>query len=160
WGDTFDRQLADIFEVQSEWAQQITGALKLALSTEEKERVEKKASDDGEAYNMDLLGRFHANKWAEADVLKGIDYFQSAIAKAPAYAVAYAGLADAYELVSIGFSPKPPGEYLTQAKAVALKALEMDDSLAEAHTSLAYARWLGDLDWVGAEREFKRALEL
>jgi eukaryotic-like serine/threonine-protein kinase len=160
WGDTFDRQLADIFEVQSEVAQQITGALKLALSPEEKERVEKKATGDVEAYNNVLLGRFHANKWAEADVLKGIEYFQAAIAKDPGYAVAYAGLADAYELLSIGFSSKPPAEYLTQAKGMALKALEMDDSLAEAHTALAYARWLGDLDWVGAEKEFKRALEL
>jgi eukaryotic-like serine/threonine-protein kinase len=160
WGDTFDRQLADIFEVQSEVAQQITGALKLALSPEEKERVEKKATGDVDAYNMYLLGRFHANKWAEADVLKGTEYFQAAIAKDPGYAVAYAGLADAYELLSIGFSSKPPAEYLTLAKGMALKALEMDDSLAEAHTSLAYARWLGDLDWVGAEKEFKRALEL
>ena len=74
--------------------------------------------------------------------------------------MAYAGLADAYELLSIGFSSKPPAEYLAQAKSMALKALEMDDTLAEAHTSLAYARWLGDLDWPGAEREFKRALEL
>ena len=160
WGDTFDRQLADIFEVQSEVAQQITGALKLALSPEEKERVEKKATGDVDAYNNVLLGRFHANKWAEADVMKGIEYYQAAIAKDPGYAVAYAGLADAYELLSIGFSSKPPAEYLTQAKGMALKALEMDDSLAEAHTSLAYARWLGDLDWVGAEKEFKRALEL
>ena len=91
---------------------------------------------------------------------KAIECFQGAIAKDPGYAVAYAGLADAYELLSIGFSSKPPVEYLAQAKAMALKALEMDDSLAEAHTSLAYARWLGDLDWSGAEREFKRALEL
>jgi serine/threonine-protein kinase len=160
WGDTFDRQLADIFEVQSEVAQQITGALKLALSPEEKERVEKKATGDVDAYNMYLLGRFHANKWAEADVMKGVEYFQNAIARDPGYAVAYAGLADAYELLSIGFSSKPPAEYLAEAKGNALKALEMDDSLAEAHTSLAYARWLGDLDWVGAEKEFKRALEL
>ena len=160
WGETFDRQLSDIFEVQSEVAQQITGALSLALSPEEKQRVEKKATGDVDAYNMYLLGRFHANKWAEADVLKGIEYFQNAIAKDPGYAVAYAGLADAYELLSIGFSSKPPAEYLAQAKTMALKALEMDDSLAEAHTSLAYARWLGDLDWTGAERGFKRALEL
>jgi tetratricopeptide (TPR) repeat protein len=146
--------------VQSEVAQQITGALSLALSPEEKSRVEKKATGDVDAYNMYLLGRFHANKWAEADVLKGIEYFQNAIAKDPAYAVAYAGLADAYELLSIGFSSKPPAEYLAMAKTMALKALEMDDSLAEAHTSLAYARWLGDLDWTGAEREFKRALDL
>jgi len=160
WGETFDRQLSDIFEVQSEVAQQITGALSVALSPEEKSRVEKKATGDVDAYNMYLLGRFHANKWAEADVMKGIEYFQNAIAKDPAYAVAYAGLADAYELLSIGFSSKPPAEYLALAKTNALKALEMDDSLAEAHTSLAYARWLGDLDWTGAEREFKRALEL
>ena len=160
WGDTFDRQLTDIFEVQSEVAQQITGALSVALSPEEKKRVEKKATEDADAYNLYLLGRFHANKWSEADVLKGIECFQGAIAKDPGYAVAYAGLADAYELLSIGFSSKPPAEYLAQAKAMALKALEMDDSLAEAHTSLAYARWLGDLDWAGAERGFKRAIEL
>jgi TolB-like protein/tetratricopeptide (TPR) repeat protein len=160
WGDTFDRQLTDIFEVQSEVAQQITGALSLALSPEEKQRVEKKATSDVDAYNLYLLGRFHMNKWAEADVLKGIECFQGAIAKDPSYAVAYAGLADAYELLSIGFSSKPPVEYLALAKGMALKALEMDDTLAEAHTSLAYARWLGDLDWPGAERGFKRALEL
>jgi serine/threonine-protein kinase len=160
WGDTFDRQLSDIFEVQSEVAQQITGALSLALSPEEKKRVEKKATTDADAYNLYLLGRFHANKWSEADVQKGIEYYQLAIVKDPAYGVAYAGLADAYELLSIGFSSKPPVEHLAQAKAMALKALDMDDSLAEAHTSLAYARWLGDLDWSGAEREFKRAIEL
>ena len=160
WGDTFDRQLTDIFEVQSEVAQQITGALSVALSPEEKQRVEKKATSNVDAYNLYLLGRFHVNKWSEADVLKGIECFQEAIAKDPSYAVAYAGLADAYEVLSIGFSSKPPVEYLAQAKAVALKALEMDDSLAEAHTSLSYARWLGDLDWAGAERGFKRALEL
>ena len=160
WGDTFDRKLDDIFEVQSEVAQQITGALSVALSPEEKERVEKKATGDADAYNLYLLGRFQTNKWSEADVQKGIEFFQQAVAKDPGYAVAYAGLADAYELLSIGFSSKPPVEYLAQAKVMALKALEMDDTLAEAHTSLAYARWLGDLDWSGAEREFKRALEL
>ncbi|HEX6103945.1 MAG TPA: protein kinase, partial [Gemmatimonadales bacterium] len=160
WGETFDRQLSDIFEVQSEVAQQITGALSVALSPEEKQRVEKKATDSAEAYNMYLLGRFHANKWSGPDVEKGIEYYQLAIAKDPGYAVAYAGLADAYELLSIGFGSKSPVEYLAQAKAMALKALEMDDTLAEAHTSLAYARWLADLDWSGAEREFKRALEL
>jgi TolB-like protein len=160
WGDTFDRQLTDVFEVQSEVAQQITGALSLALSPEEKQRVEKKPTNDADAYNLYLLGRFHANKWSEADVQKAVECFQGAIAKDPGYAVAYAGLADAYELLSIGFSSKPPVEYLALAKAMALKALEMDDTLAEAHTSLAYARWLGDLDWSGAEREFKRALEL
>jgi len=160
WGETFDRQLTDVFEVQSEVAQQITGALAVTLSPEEKQRVEKKATGDAEAYNLYLLGRFHANKWSEANVQKGIEYYQEAIGKDPHYAVAYAGMADALELLSIGFGSKPPIEYLAQAKAMALKALEMDDTLAEAHTSLAYARWLGDLDWVGAEREFKRALEL
>jgi len=160
WGETFDRQLTDIFEVQSEVAQQITGALSLALSPEEKQRVEKMATADAEAYNMYLLGRYHLNKWSGAEIQKAIEHFQEAIDKDPNFAVAYAGQADAYELLSIGFGSKAPVEYLAQAKMMALKALEMDDSLAEAHTSLAYARWLGDLDWIGAEREFKRALEL
>ncbi len=160
WGETFDRQLSDIFEVQSEVAQQITGALSVALSPDEKQRVEKKATGDADAYNLYLLGRFHANKWSGADVQKGIEYFQLAIARDPGYAAAYAGLADAYELLSIGFGSQPPAEYLAQAKAMAEKALELDNGLAEAHTSLAYARWLGDLDWTGAEREFKHALEL
>jgi len=160
WGETFDRQLSDVFEVQSEVAQQITGALSLALSAEEKKRVEKKETGDAEAYNLYLLGRYHLNKWSEVNVEKAIEYFQQAISKDPAYALAYAGQADAYELLSIGLSSKPALENLAQAKAMALKALEMDDTLAEAHTSLAYARWLGDLDWPTAEREFKRALEL
>jgi serine/threonine-protein kinase len=160
WGDTFDRQLTDIFEVQSEVAHQITGALSVALSPEEKQRVEKKATENMDAYNLYLLGRFHVNKWSEADVLKGVECFEGAIAKDSGYAVAYAGLADAYELLAIGLGSKPPVECLTQAKMMALKALGMDETLAEAHTSLAYARWLGDLDWPTAEREFKRALEL
>jgi serine/threonine-protein kinase len=160
WGETFDRQLADVFEVQSEVAQQITGALAATLSPEEKKRLDAKPTESAEAYNLCLLGRFHANKWAEADVQKGIEFFLQALEKDPSYGVAYAGLADAYELLSIGFSSKPPAEYLAQAKTMALKALELDNTLAEAHTSLAYARWLGDLDWSGAEREFKRALEL
>jgi serine/threonine-protein kinase len=160
WGETFDRQLTDVFEVQSEVAQQITGALAVALSPEEKQRVDKKATGDAEAYNHYLLGRFHVNKWSEANVQKAIEEFEAAIAKDPGYALAYAGLADAYELLSIGLSSKPALENLTKAKSMALKALELDESLAEAHTSLAYARWLGDLDWSTAEREFKRALEL
>ncbi len=160
WGETYDRQLLDVFEVQSELAQQIAGALATALSPEEKQRLEKKPTDQAEAYNLYLLGRYHANKWSEAEVQKAIGHFEGAIAKDPGYALAYAGLADAYELLSIGLSSKPATECLAQAKAMALKALELDDTLAEAHTSLAYARWLGDLDWRGAEREFRRALEL
>src|SRR5205823_2050821 len=150
WGETYDRQLLDVFEVQSELAQQIAGALATALSPEEKQRLEKKPTDQAEAYNLYLLGRYHANKWSEAEVQKAIGHFEGAIAKDPGYALAYAGLADAYELLSIGLSSKPATECLAQAKAMALKALELDDTLAEAHTSLAYARWLGDLDWRGA----------
>src|SRR5438034_1341834 len=160
WGETYDRQLLDVFEVQSELAQQIAGALATALSPEEKQRLEKKPTDQAEAYNLYLLGRYHANKWSEAEVQKAIGHFEGAIAKDPGYALAYAGLADAYELLSIGLSSKPATACLAQAKAMALKALELDDTLAEAHTSLAYARWLGDLDWRGADREFRRALEL
>ena len=160
WGETFDRQLTDVFEVQSEVAQQITGALSLALSPEEKKRVEKQATGDAEAYNLYLLGRYQMSKWSEANVQQAIEHFKGAIAKDPGYAIAYAGLADAYELLSIGLGARPALESLAEAKSMALKALEMDDTLAEAHTALAYARWLADLDWSAAEREFKRALDL
>jgi tetratricopeptide (TPR) repeat protein len=160
WGETFDRQLSDVFEVQSEVAQQITDALAVALSPEEKQRVEKKATADAEAYNLYLLGRFHVNKWSEAQVQKAIRYFEDAIARDPSYALAYAGLAEAHEVLGIGLSAKPAMQHLQQAKLMARKALEMDDTLAEALTSLAYARWLGDRDWSTAEREFRSALEL
>src|SRR5213078_5103175 len=97
-----------------------------------------------EAYNLYLLGRYHANKWSEAEVQKAIGHFEGAIAKDPGYALAYAGLADAHELLSIGLSSKPATECLAQAKAMALKALELDDTLAEAgseeHTSELQSR--------------------
>ena len=129
WGETFDRQLTDIFEVQSEVAQQITGALSVALSPEEKQRVEKKATERRRRVQPVSAGPLPRQQVVRGGRPQGHRVLPGAPSpRIPGYAVAYAGLADAYELLSIGFSSKPPVEYLAQAKAMALKALEMDDT--------------------------------
>jgi len=106
-----------------------------------------------------LRGRYHANQTTEAELRKSIEYFQQAIDKDPGYALAYAGLADSYSALGGGWMYLPPTDTLPKAKAAAEKALKLDDTLAEAHAALAYATFF-DWDWPGAEREFKRAIEL
>ena len=142
-------------------AQQITGALSVALSPEEKQRVEKKATERRRRVQPlppRPLPREQVVRGGRAEgdrVLRGrpSPRIPATRSRTPAWPTPTSCSAS-------GSAPSPPVEYLAQAKAMALKALEMDDTLAEAHTSLAYARWLGDLDWPTAEREFKRALEL
>ena len=107
-----------------------------------------------------MRGRYHANQTTAAELQKAIDYFQQAIAKDPAYALAYAGLADAYTALGGGWLYIPPSASFPKAKAAAQKALELDDTLAEAHVALAYALFFADWDWPNTEREFKRAIEL
>jgi tetratricopeptide (TPR) repeat protein len=106
-----------------------------------------------------LKGRYHANQATAAELKKGIEYFQKAIEKDPGYALAYAGLADSYSALGGGWQYLPPSDTLPKAKAAAMKALQLDDTLAEAHAALAYASFF-DWDWSSAEREFKRAIEL
>ena len=159
WGEKFNRRLADIFAVQEEIAQEITEKLRLKLTGEEKKKLQKRHTENTAAYQLYLKGRFHWNKRTPEGFKKGIEYFQQAIEKDPDYALAYAGLADSFNILAT-YSAIPPREFFSQAKAAAMKALAIDDQLAEAHTSLAYTTQLYDWDLSAAEREFKRAIKL
>jgi tetratricopeptide (TPR) repeat protein len=121
--------------------------------------LNKSSATNPDAYQLYLKGRYRANQATEAGLRKGIEYFQQAIDQDPGYALAYAGLADTYSALGGGYIYLPPTDTFPKAKAAALKALQLDDTLAEAHAALAYAEFF-DWDWPSAEREFKRAIEL
>jgi eukaryotic-like serine/threonine-protein kinase len=159
WGEQYDRKTADIFALQGDIAKEITAALRLRLTSEDEKRVTKSYTANPEAYQLYLQGRFWWNKRSEEGFNKGIEYFQQAIAKDPSYALAYTGLADSYSgRADYGFIP--PNEAFPKAKEAALTALKIDDTLAEAHASLALIKTAYDWDWPGAERESQRAIEL
>jgi serine/threonine protein kinase/tetratricopeptide (TPR) repeat protein len=160
WGEQYSRKLADIVSIQQEIATAISGNLRVRLTSEEKTRSAKTYAANPEAYQLYLNGRYHANKGTYDGLMKGTEYFQQAIAKDPNYALAYAGLADSYVQLGGWLNYLPPSEAGPKAKAAAMKALELDDSLAEAHAALASAQYFYGWDWPSAEREFKRAVEL
>lgn len=160
WGEQYNRKVADAASVQQEIATAISGNLRMRLTSEEKTRVSKSSATNPEAYQLYLKGRYHANQTTAAELKKGSDYFRQAIAIDPGYALAYAGLADSYSSLGGGWNYLSPSDSLPKAKAAAQKALELDDTLAEAHAALAYAVFFADWDWPTAEREFKRAIEL
>src|SRR5437867_328248 len=160
WGEQYSRKLADIHSVQQEIATAVSGNLRVRLTSEEKTRLNKSSATNPEAYELYLKGRYHANQTTAAELKKGIEYFQQAIDKDPGYALAYAGLADSYSALGGGWNYLSPSDSFPKAKAAATKALELDDTLAEAHAALAYAVFFADWDWPTAEREFKRAIEL
>jgi adenylate cyclase len=159
WGDTYDRKLTDIFAVESEIAKTIAETLQAKLSGSEKKAMSKKPTANPEAYELYLKGRFFWNKRTGADLRKSIEYFNQAIAKDPNFALAYVGLADSYLLLQ-PYGAASPSESFPQAGAAARKALELDDTLAEAHTSLGQFLLFYDLDFAGSTREFERALAL
>jgi serine/threonine protein kinase/tetratricopeptide (TPR) repeat protein len=159
WGEQYSRKLADITSVQQEIANAVSGNLRGGLTSEDKTRLNKPSTTNAEAYQLYLKGRYHANQATAAELRKGIEYFQQAVEKDPGYALAYAGLADSYSALGGGWQYLPPSDTLPKAKAAAMKALQLDDTLAEAHAALAYAAFF-DWDWSSAEREFKRAIEL
>ena len=161
WGEQYDRKMSDLLATQREIAREIVDKLKLKVSRAEK-GLEKHYTESNEAYQLYLKGRFYWNKRNQEGLEKALQYFQQAIERDPNFALAYSGLADTYNLLG---GPEaggdlPPNEVLPKAKAAALKALEIDDSLAEPHVSLAHTKYFYDRDWDGAEREFKRAIEL
>jgi eukaryotic-like serine/threonine-protein kinase len=159
WGEQYSRKLADIVSIQQEIATAISGNLRIRLTSEEKTRLAKSSAANPEAYQLYLKGRYHANQATAAGLRKGIEYFHQAIDQDPGYALAYAGLADSYSALGGGWMYLPPTDSFPKARAAALKALQLDNTLAEAHTALAYAEFF-DWDWPSAEREFKRAIEL
>src|SRR5438874_3539375 len=159
WADTYDRKLTDIFAVESEIAKTIAETLKARLTGSEKTLITKTPTVNPEAYELYLKGRFFWNKRTGTDLLKSIDYFKQAIEKDQKYALAYAGLADAYVLLP-PYGAASPSESFPQAEAAARKALELDDTLAEAHTSLGQVLLFYDLDFAGSTMEFERALSL
>ncbi len=160
WGEQYKRTLSDITSVQQEIASAISENLRVRLTSEEKTRLIKSSQPKPEAYQLYLKGRYLSNQSTAEGLKKGIEYFQQAIDKDPGYAMAYVGLADSYNWLGGGLSYVPSGETLPKAKAAAMKALELDNTLGEAHAELAYAEWYYDWDWPSTEREFKRAIEL
>ncbi len=159
WGEQYNRQLGSILAVQEGIANEISEKLRLRLTREEKKRLTKQFTGNTSAYQLYLKGRYYWNKRTEEGLKRSIDYFHEAVALDPNYALAYAGLADSYTL-SAAYGKTPQQEAMAKARTAAVKALEIDDTLADAHASLAFVKFRFDWDWLVAEREFKRALEL
>jgi TolB-like protein/Flp pilus assembly protein TadD len=159
WADTFDRKLTDIFQIESEIAKTVAETLQAKLSGSEQHAIATRPTESTEAHQLYLKGRYFWNKRTATDFKTAIGYFQQAIDKDPSFALAYAGLADTYVLMS-GFAAASPKESLPKAKAAALRALELDNTLGEAHASLGQALVAYDFDFAGANREFRRAIEL
>ena len=159
WGSQYNPMVADMTAIQEQISREISEKLRIQLNGEQMHRMmTSRNTDDAQAYQMYLQGRYQWNKRTLDGLQQSLDYFQQAIQRDPRYALAYAGQADAYALLA-DFNVLPTREVLPKLKTAANKALELDDSLAEAHTSLAWAKF-HDWDWAGAEKEFKRAIEL
>jgi serine/threonine protein kinase/Tol biopolymer transport system component/Tfp pilus assembly protein PilF len=158
WGETYSCEPSDILGIEAEIARTISEKLLVRLTSEERKQLTKRYPDNVEAYHAYLKGRYFWNKRSEEGLKKGIEHFQHAIDEDPGYAAAFAGVSDCYTILVVryGLASK---EGIPKAKAAAMKALEIDETLAEAHTSLAHAL-LHNWEWDKAEREFKRAVEL
>ncbi|MEW6737955.1 MAG: winged helix-turn-helix domain-containing protein, partial [Acidobacteriota bacterium] len=159
WADRFDEKFTNIFAVQDAISERVAQGMMLKLSGEEKKRLIKRYTENSEAYRAYLKGRFFWSKRTVQGLQKGVEYFQQAIEIDPSYALAYAGLADSYTLLGV-YIALSPNDTFPKAKAAVQKALEIDDSLAEAHASLGAINLFYEWDWQGAEQEFKRAAEL
>jgi TolB-like protein/Flp pilus assembly protein TadD len=159
WADTYDRKLIDIFAVESEIAKTIAETLQAKLTGSEKTAMSKKPTANPEAYELYLKGRFFWNKRTAADLRRSIDYFNQAIAKDPNYALAYAGLAQAWKLLP-AFNGGAPQDCFPQAESAARKALALDDTLSDAHAALASLKGLNGFDYAGAVTEYERTIQL
>jgi tetratricopeptide (TPR) repeat protein len=158
WARSYERDLKDLLTLQGEIARAVAGEIRVALSPQEEAVLAKAQPVDPEVHESYLRGRLHVSKGTESGITEGIKHFEQALARDPTYARAYAGLADAYFLLSDTY--RAPVEVLPKAKAAAIKALDLDQSLAEAHTSLGLVHLFRDWDWKAAESQFQRAVEL
>ena len=157
WSETYERELKDVFAVQDEISRAIVNTLQVKLAT--RIRQPNALPESVETYELYLQGRYHWSRWRTEGAEQAIHFFQAAIQKDPNYAAAYAGLAESYCWLGF-FGALPPNEAMPKARQAAQKAIELDDSLAAAHSALAYVKTLNEFDWPGAEREFKRAIQL
>ena len=159
WGKQYNQKFSDIFQVQTDISNQIMQEMRVSLTGKQKEQMQKNYTENVEAYRLYLKGRFYLNRRNEESFLRAVDSFQQAIQIDPEYALAYAGLADCYSLLSNwGFLPANEG--YPKAKAAALKAISLDDSLAEAYISLATIKSSYEWKWSEAEADFQKGLEL
>ena len=163
WAEKFEDNFTNIFEVQDRISEQAARTLTAMLAGEPTgqtgERLTKRYTENPAAFDAYLKGRYHWNKRNDADFRRAIEYFNRAVELDPNYALAYAGLADSHILLAV-WGTEPPASSMEQAKKAALKALSIDSNIAEAHTSLAFLKWVYDWDFAGAETEFERAIEL
>ena len=158
WGDQYDRKSSELVTLQNQIAHDVSQKLRARLSGAEEQRITKTYTANAEAYQLYLKGRYHILKLTLSEIQTGISYFQEAIAIDPSYALAYVGLADAYRSALVG--DMPPTELLPKAREAAKKAIEIDDTLADAHAELGFIIFWYDWDWQAAENEYKRALQL
>jgi len=158
WSGQFSENFTDIFAVEDSISRQMAEALLLNLTGQEQDRITKHYTDNIHAYELYLMGRYSLDKRTADGVKKSIDNFQRATETDPKYALAFAGLAEAYVIFAVR-ADMPPKDSYQKAKAAALRALELDDTIAEAHTALGHVRCWYDWDWPGAESEFKRGIQ-
>ena len=156
WGDQYHRKSSDLFSVPAELAREISEKLRLKLSGEQKDRMTRNSPQNREAYEFYLRGRYSWSKRTEADLRRGIEYFRQAIARDPDYSLAHAGLADCFLLTD----SQLPLLVMPEAKAAAMKAIQLDESLGEAYASLGQIKFFYDWDWQEAERCFQQAVRL
>jgi adenylate cyclase len=159
WTESYDREVKDIFAIQTDISKTVAESLKVRLLSQEQSRIEKKPTENPEAYILYLKGRSHWNKRSEEGLYKAIKLFEEAIARDPQYALAYVGLADCYSILGV-YGYRRPNAVFPQAKELALKALSLDENLAEAHASLSETMTHYYYDWVKADHELRKALEL
>jgi tetratricopeptide (TPR) repeat protein len=159
WAGTFDERLTDIFSVQDSISERVAGALALQLTETQRSLLTRRDTSDSEAYQLYLRGRFFWNKRSRDGFERGVSYFREAVEKDPAYALAYSGLADSHIGMTF-YHYASPQAAMPLARAAALRALEIDGSLAEAHASLAHVKTNYEWDWPEAERLSRRAIAL
>jgi serine/threonine-protein kinase len=164
WAERYDRDLSveSLLDVQSDIAQRVAHALQAELTPAERARIEARSTDNLQAYNLYLLGQYHWNKFAQEDIEKAIGYFEQAIAADPNYALAHAGLADAYLVLALGhgIGAAEPSETIRRAEELGRRALQLDDELSEAYVTLGMIKHTFDYEYAEAESMLRRAIEL
>jgi eukaryotic-like serine/threonine-protein kinase len=157
WGENYNRKFSDILAIEEEISREISEKLRLKITGEEAARLTRRATQSAEAHRLYLRGNFFLNKRSSEGLHRAIEHFQKALEEDPVYALPYAGIAEAYDMLGF-YTHLAPTAAFPKAKAAATKALELDPALAEAHAALGTARFYYDRDWAGADREFRSAI--